>query len=203
MIPRFYTQDTARFSHLLQQIDQPSAILPSTERREQDMDLIRSVMYQSNDQRVLREEGLDVQELRSAMKRFRMLQQIRLMKVEDQLTARWMRFLQRYPSYATEFRPAPLTEAFMHAARTLSTATKELQNPVTRFSSRFMDPPFPLVLTAGLRTTISECVGNLAYLEQEFRDDAGSLENKLLGLAPLFLVVWNAAHNLQGLHVGL
>jgi hypothetical protein len=69
-----------------------------------------------------------------------------------------------------------------------------------------MDPQTPILVTQGLKRTISSIVERVFVLEFEFRqtDVAVTLEQKMSQLSGLFHVVFNAAvDSLRVLHIGL
>ena len=69
-----------------------------------------------------------------------------------------------------------------------------------------MDPRTPILLTQGLKSTISSIAERVSVLEFEFRqtDVAVTLEQKMSQLSGLFEVVFNAAvDSLRSLHIGL
>ena len=83
-----------------------------------------------------------------------LLPKIRLMKVVD-FHDKWEKYLAAHADVATEFRPFEWSYAYEHAARTLAFAIQESNSGVDRFSSRFMDPHTPIVVTQELRRTVS------------------------------------------------
>lgn len=148
----------------------------------------------------------DVDTLLYALTNFKNLLQIRLMKVVDSNDGKWDRYLRAHPDFAAELRPFEWNYAYEHTAYTLASAIQTSRSPVNRLSSRFMDPRLPVLVTQGLRSTISSIAGQLVSLEFEFgqTDSSISLEQKMSQLGPLFLVVLTAAANsLRSLHIGL
>jgi hypothetical protein len=118
-----------------------------------------------------------------------------------------IRYLRTHPDMATEFRPFEWTYAYEHAAATLALAVQRSNSRVDRFSSRFMDPRTPVIVTQALRRTISSIFYHRAVaLELEFRqtDVMISLDQKMSQLSGLFQIVFNAAADtLRFLHIGL
>ena len=116
------------------------------------------------------------------------------------------RYLRAHPDVETEFRPVEWKCAYEHAATTLALAIQQSHSGVDRFSSRFMDPRTPVLVTPGLRKTISSIAHRVVALEFEFRqtDVAVSLDQKMSQLSGLFQVVFSAAlDSLRILHIGL
>jgi hypothetical protein len=91
------------------------------------------------------------------------------------------------------------------AATTLAFAIQQSHSGVDRFSSRFMEPRTPILVTQSLRRRISSIVERATVLEFEFRqtDVAVSLEQKMSQLSGLFQVGFKAAVELRLLHIGL
>lgn len=173
-------------------------------RHQKDVQTLDKVMRVSRNQRSIIDQDLDLRTLSSALRRFPQLQQIRLMRVDDRTTEDWNQFLSRQDEeHAEGFRPKSWTVSFQRSATVLSSAATHLQTPLTRFSSRFMAPPLPLVLTEEIHARITDFVGHLTGLDQEFNERAQVSENIIPALSSLFALVWNSAHSLQALHIGL
>lgn len=165
--------------------------------------LINSTMRKAEDQRSIIEHGRDRDCLLYALSSFRNLQQVRLMRVEDVVDTGWTAFLDRYPEYKATFRPDDWARSCEHAAQTLAwVLIKSNNEQLARFSSRFMEPRSPLIITRSLRTTISTLAERLLYLELEFVDERSHQHERMSELSELFGTVFTAAVNLQCLHVG-
>lgn len=158
-------------------------------------------MAKAEEQRQILKRGTDRECLLGALRAFTALQQIRLMKFEDRVDAGWAHYLRNNPALAAEFRPHEWTRACEHATTTLGQAYLLSNCPATRFSSRFMDPQTPLLLTHRSQTTISELGVRLICLELQFNDPS-NLDEKMLQLSSLFQALFAAATNIQGLHIG-
>jgi hypothetical protein len=174
-------------------------------RSEVNEEQLRLALEKAQNQRQISKQETDLNTLVYALTKFTKLQQIRLMKVVD-ADDKWDKYLRAHPDVATEFRPFEWSYAYEHAARTLAFAVQQSRSRVDRFSSRFMDPRTPVLVTQTLRKTISDIAERLICLEFEFRqtDVMVSLEHKMSQLSGLFQVVFNAAvDSLRGLHIGL
>jgi hypothetical protein len=174
-------------------------------RAERDEKQLKLALEKAQNQRRILAQRIDFNTLLYALTSFTNLEQIRLMKVVD-ADDKWDKYLRAHADVAAEFRPFEWSYAYEHAAMTLASAIQKSQSPVDRFSSRFMDPRTPILVTQELRKTISDLARRLACLEFEFRQtDANiSLEQKMLQLSGSFHVVFNAAvDSLQSLHIGL
>jgi hypothetical protein len=174
-------------------------------RGEGNEEQLEQALQKARNQRRILAKMIDFNTLLHALKNFKNLQQIRLMKVVD-AGDKWDKYLRAHPDIAAEFRPFEWSYAYEHAAKTLAFAIQQSQSPVHHFSSRFMDPRTPVLVTQELRKTISNLTRRLICLEIEFRqtDVNISLEQKMSQLSGPFQVVFNAAvDSLQGLHIGL
>jgi hypothetical protein len=159
-------------------------------------------MKRTEIQRCIIRDRFDEQVLVSALKAFTRLQQIRLMRVQDQFDVGWNNFSRAHLGLHSESRSARWTLACEHAARTLGRAFLESQSPVLgRISCRSLDPRTPLLLAYGPPKIMSEVAVRLNCLELQF-DDRPSLEDDLLELSRLFHTGFNAAVNIEGLHIG-
>lgn len=174
-------------------------------RSEANEEQLRVTLEKAQHQRQILKQETDLRTLVYALTNFTSLKQIRLMKVVD-ADDKWDKYLRAHPDVATEFRPFEWSYAYEHAATTLAFAIQQSRSRADRFSSRFMDPRTPVLVTQGLRRTISDIAERLICLEFEFRqtDAMVSLEQKMSQLSGLFQVVFNAAvDSLQSLHIGL
>jgi hypothetical protein len=174
-------------------------------RSEANEEQLRVTLEKAQHQRQILKQETDLRTLVYALTNFTSLKQIRLMKVVD-ADDKWDKYLRVHPDVATEFRPFEWSYAYEHAATTLAFAIQQSRSRADRFSSRFMDPRTPVLVTQGLRRTISDIAERLICLEFEFRqtDVMVSLEQKISQLSGLFQVVFNAAvDSLQSLHIGL
>lgn len=164
---------------------------------------IVKTMAKAEHQRQILDGRMDLNGLVYGFRAFRKsLQQIRFLKVVDQIDAGWARYLDTHPALAAEFRPLEWTVACEHAARTLTLAFLQSNaEKVNRLSSRFIDPQIPLELTPGSQATILRVASRLNSLELEF-DNRPNIHENVLELSQLFQAVFNGAVNLQSLHVG-
>ncbi|KUJ18735.1 uncharacterized protein LY89DRAFT_732284 [Mollisia scopiformis] len=215
-IPRFYSQDRVQFERLLREFREPvqTASIQNLERgrnqqrqesrlTSEDHNTIIETMLRAVDQREVIESSMDETYLESALAKFRNLQQVRLMRVQDKVDTGWARFLNRHPRYSDEFGAEDWAVSCEHAAKTLSSVLMKTNNrQLARFSSRFMEPQFPLVITEPLRLTITAFAKRLRYLELEFVDERSHRQERMSELSELFETVFNAAINLQCLHIG-
>jgi len=191
-------------AHRVDRQDPPDQEVRSKFHRiKQDEDQIRNTMAKAIEQRQIIDESIDVNGLLEALKKFQKLQQIRLMKTVDPVDQGWDKYLRRNTDISTHFRPSEWMDACAHAARTLAFAVQQSESEVNRFSSRFMDPRTPLVLTRDLERAVVNIAVRLKCLELQIVDDRINLDEKVLQLSELFGVVFSTAVHLEILHIGL
>ncbi|RQM05660.1 hypothetical protein DH86_00003431, partial [Scytalidium sp. 3C] len=228
IIPIFYRQGQERFLELLEHSQELTA---QTEKQLQerrlangsrhgvrikpDVNQLRKKLAQCRDdeaqiletmkraesQREMIETRTDVKTLHFALTAFTSLQQIRLMRIQDQVDAGWANYLARHRDLTEDFRPLEWTMACEHATKTLGWAYLASNSPATRFSSRFMDARSPLQLTHGSQTTIRNLAERLTCVELQFNDPS-DLDTKMYQLSDLFETLFSAATNLLGVHIG-
>lgn len=162
---------------------------------------ILETMKRAESQREMIETRTDVKTLHFALTAFTSLQQIRLMRIQDQVDAGWANYLARHRDLTEDFRPLEWTMACEHATKTLGWAYLASNSPATRFSSRFMDARSPLQLTHGSQTTIRNLAERLTCVELQFNDPS-DLDTKMYQLSDLFETLFSAATNLLGVHIG-
>ncbi len=104
---------------------------------------INRTMRKAEDQKNIIRNSIDRDSLLYGLSKFKNLQQVRLMRVEDEVDTGWARFLNKYSgyNYTEEYKAEDWPRSCEHAARTLSWALLRSDNKyLSRFSSRFMDP---------------------------------------------------------------
>ncbi|KAH8816498.1 hypothetical protein F5884DRAFT_225636 [Xylogone sp. PMI_703] len=162
---------------------------------------ILETMKRAESQKEMIDNETDAKTLLFALKAFRSLQQIRLMRIQDQTDAGWANYLARHQDLTADFRPIEWTMACEHATKTLGMAFLKSDSPATRFSSRFMDTRSPLQLTHGSQATIRSLAERLTCVELQFNDPS-DLDEKMYQLSSLFDTLFSAATNLLGVHIG-
>lgn len=164
---------------------------------------IIKTMQKAYDQQRIIGSSIDKKGLEFALAKFENLQQVRLMKVNDEVDRGWDRFLERYPRYRNEFMAEDWATSCEHAAKLFNAALMRTKNTnLARFSSRFMEPSLPLIITQTIRSTISSLAARMLYLELEFVDQRSHQQERMAGLSELFGLVFRSAINLQCLHIG-
>ena len=129
---------------------------------------------------------------------FKNLQQIRLMRIHDQIDRDWTSLvkLHNLPNETEQLRWARASE---HAAKSLAAAYLSAGAKATRISLRNLQTS--ILLSKPLYTFFSDASQKLASLEIQF-DSRPSLDNDLLELSTLFKQGFAAATGLKGLHLG-
>ncbi|KAF4630685.1 hypothetical protein G7Y89_g7462 [Cudoniella acicularis] len=229
LVPRFYLQDRAQFQQLL--LDQRKktsrlekdeamaerATTSQTERAPpaQRLAQIRHNLEQSrksekriadamgaaNAQRNIIHEHTDIHGIMFAVKVFKNLEQIRLLRLEDEVDKEWIRFLRTHPNYWSEFS---WPHAYEHAMSTLAKAYLQSNTEMKRFSSRFVDPQEPFRLTTDSKNAISQIAKHLECLEvQLVHDHFVDLNERVAQLSDLSEeILSRTTGHLKGLHVG-
>jgi hypothetical protein len=164
---------------------------------------IRNMSRRCDEQRRIMGEGIDRQLLLEAMKTFGdNLEQVRLMRCEDAIESGWHRFVSSDPGLAEERKSLRWSRACERSAKTLLGAFSESGFHPPRLSGRALDPQVSLLLTNSLNTTAPILhPKRLKCIELQF-DDRANLDEEMLGLSNFFQQGFNAAVNVQGLHIG-
>lgn len=170
------------------------------ERLQRDLKLIARIKDKAQEQRKIIDQKIDRHEIFHALSAFKNLQQIRLMRNYDADDRAWQG---RHLSYGPGFAPIDWTLACQYTTEVLSDAIEQSNSNVSRFSSRLMALPTPMVLSQGLRSNISQFVVRLQSLEIQFADRNNNLDAEMRDLSPLLHTVFEGAVGLQCVHVGL
>ena len=139
------------------------------------------------------------------MKAFVSLQHVQILRVQDQEDEKlltYIRYHQNFPQ-VVELKWAP---ACAHSAKTIGTALLESRSPCSRFSSPMLSPQSALVLAENPTGSFSTLAERLTCLELHFDDgyfdDNTDLEIRMFELSHLFKTVFQAAVNMEAIHVG-
>lgn len=170
-------------------------------RTEENKTIIFKTMEKAKEQHSIVSQKRDFQGLSSALNAFVNLEQIRFMKVMDQVDSDWMNLIEMYPEFRERLN-AEWHLACEHSAKTLTEALilSNARN-FQRLSSRFMDPSTPISLSEGSSGAISQVAKRLKSLELEF-DNRWNLDEKVKELSGLFRLVFAEAKALENLHIG-
>ncbi|RDL33581.1 uncharacterized protein BP5553_07949 [Venustampulla echinocandica] len=227
MVPRFHLQDKAGFERLLQRqhaetennLGRLNRELQRTERprlerlqsehttmqirarikhsRHLESRILEAKQRADNQNRIT-EDGIDSRGLLFAFRVFRGLEQIRLLRLEDEHDANWARFLR--DRHQAKFS---WTRACEQAATALTLAFLQSNAKLRRFSCRFVDLGAPLSLTRSSKLAISKVVERLECLELQLVNDYRTdLDEELTRLSEFCRGVLSRTILLVGLHIG-
>ncbi|KAI9713703.1 MAG: hypothetical protein M1828_001392 [Chrysothrix sp. TS-e1954] len=190
MVPYFYVQGRERASDRLSKLRGTFGagdIDHFTRKANEQYDLVRD----QEDSRVLRR----------ALTAFRSLQHVQILRVQDQEDAELLIYIRR-----AHLQP-PIVElqweaACSHSTKTLGKALLASKSPCSRFSSPMLSPRSAEVLAERAPNSFGPLVQRLTSLELHFDDQTNDLDQKMLELSGLFKTVFDAAHNMQAVHVG-
>jgi len=147
----------------------------------------------------------DIEVLRKAMKAFVSLQHVQILRVQDQEDEKLLTYI-RYHQNITQAVELKWAPACAHSARTIGTALLESRSPCSRFSSPMLSPQSALVLAENPTGSFSTLATRLTCLELHFDDgyfdDNTDLEIRMFELSQLFKTVFQAAVNMEAIHVG-
>lgn len=161
---------------------------------------VRHFVRKVNEQKEIVNSGEDERALKRALAAFTSLQHVQILRVQDQETARLLSYIRQHENLnqLVELNWAP---ACSHSARTLGVALLESRSPCSRFSSPMLSPQSAIVLASHPPKAFTSLAERLTCLELHF-DDGNDLDNKMRELSDLFKLVFNAAKNMQAVHVG-
>ena len=143
----------------------------------------------------------DLRVLKKAMVAFTSLQHVQILRLQDEADRHLIDFL--HESMAGSDRAVDLrwTPACMHATRTVGESLIHAQSPFSRFSGPMMNPQSAFIIKERIPRPVSLLSSRLTCLELHF-DDGDDLDERIGELSGLFKTVFNAAKNLQALHIG-
>lgn len=163
---------------------------------------IRGAMTRAKEQRWIMQCKVDQESLTIALRAFRNLQQIRLMRNVDDLDRDWRRFLESRSDLRGEFGMSQWTVACENATMVLARAYSASKSNAHRLSSRFMDPHPMWLQDHVCKAKISTLSTRLTCLELQIGDPS-DLNKKMNDLSSVFRELFQAAEKMEGLHIGL
>ncbi|KAL8824184.1 MAG: hypothetical protein Q9191_005237 [Dirinaria sp. TL-2023a] len=143
----------------------------------------------------------DLRVLKKAMMAFTSLQHVQILRLQDEADRHLIDYLQENGADHDRAFDLKWTPACIHATRTMGEALVYARSPFSRFSGPMMNPQSALVIKEKIPQTVSLLSSRLTCLELHF-DDGNDLDNRMRELSGLFKTVFEAATNLQALHVG-
>lgn len=152
------------------------------------------------EQRQIIQSELDATVLAKAIKAFTSLQHIQILRVQDEEDSRLLNYIRYHAEvqHLVELRWAP---ACSHCTKTIGAAMLAAKSPCTRFSSPMLSPQSAMALAETPPRSFARLMEKLTCLELHF-DDGYELDMKMRQLSGLFKVVFEAARNMQAVHVG-
>ncbi|KAL2061333.1 hypothetical protein VTL71DRAFT_7606 [Oculimacula yallundae] len=198
MVPRLYSKDRTQFEELLRICDQQlEPRIPARYRND-----IVEAMNRADKQKTIVGEGIDSSSLLQALMKFRYLDQLRIMRVEDSIDARWVSFLESNRRHAGDLLVSEWDTAVEHAKTIILAALKRSNSPVHRISSRFIDPSIVLVnFTLDNDEDISKWARRLTSIELQLVPNSDP-DNEILQMSQRFRELFSAASNIETFHVG-
>lgn len=189
MVPYFYVEGRERIHQLLPNLQDSLGLLD-----------VRHFVRKINEQKEIVNSGEDERALKRALAAFTSLQHVQILRVQDQETAALLSYIRQHEhlNQLVELRWAP---ACSHSAKTLGAALLESRSPCSRFSSPMLSPQSAIGLASHPPKAFTSLAERLTCLELHF-DDGTDLDNKMRELSDLFKLVFNAAKNMQAVHVG-
>lgn len=161
---------------------------------------IRKMLVRSEEQRNIKDNKTDEEELCTALKAFSNLKEIRLMRVHDAIEVGWESYSRTVPELTSETKHARWAQACDHAAKTLARALLVSGCQPQCISGRALPPQTLVHLYDGLQSTDSGLAMGLSCLELQF-DDRINLDEEILMLSGLLEEGFAAAAHVQGLHL--
>ncbi|KAF2643162.1 hypothetical protein P280DRAFT_245087 [Massarina eburnea CBS 473.64] len=189
MVPFFYVEGRERVSELLPTL--PASLGPLD---------VRHFVHKVNEQREIVQTKEDVRVLNKAISAFTSLQHVQILRLQDQQDGMLISYIRQHErlNQLVELKWAP---ACSHSTKTIGSALVASGSPCSRFSSPMLSPQSALGAVDDPPPTLHLLAERLTCLELHF-DDGIDLDNRMRELATLSKVVFNAAKNMQALHIG-
>ncbi|KAH7126699.1 hypothetical protein B0J11DRAFT_283285 [Dendryphion nanum] len=189
MVPFFYVEGRERVSELLPNLPQSLGRLD-----------VRHFVRKVNEQKEIVKTKEDVRVLNKAISAFTSLQHVQILRLQDLEDGILINHIRQYDqgNQLVELKWPP---ACSHSTKTIGAALLASRSPCTRFSSPMLSPQSALGAVHDPSDTFSALAERLTCLELHF-DDPTDLDNKMRELSVLSKVVFNAAKNMQAVHIG-
>ena len=151
-------------------------------------------------QRSIIKSGEDVRILRKAMKAFRSLQHVQILRLQDEADGSLLEHINENGEDFTRLVDLRWTLACTHAARTVGEALSYADSPFSRFSGPMMNAQSALAFKDTIPKALDFLAERLTCLELHFAD--GPLSDRMVDLSGVFKHVFSAARNMQAVHIG-
>lgn len=189
MVPYFYVEGRERVRELLPNLPDSLGFLD-----------VRHFVRKVNEQREIVQTEEDARVLNKAISAFTSLQHVQILRVQDQEDGLLLAYIRQHDelNQLVELKWPP---ACSHSTKTIGAALLASRSPCTRFSSPMLSPQSVVVFARDPPNTFAILAERLTCLELHF-DDGTDLDNRMKELSSLSKVVFNAAKNMQAVHIG-
>ncbi|KAF2867240.1 hypothetical protein BDV95DRAFT_631345 [Massariosphaeria phaeospora] len=189
MVPFFYVEGRERVDELLPTLPEGVGLLD-----------VRHFQRKIDEQKEIVQTQEDVRVLNKAISAFTSLQHVQILRLQDQEDAMLINYVRQHDqlNQLVELRWPP---ACSHSTKTIGLALLASRSPCERFSSPMLSPQSALGAVSDPPTTLNKLAERLTCLELHF-DDGTDLDNRMRELSSLSKVVFNAAKNMQAVHIG-
>jgi hypothetical protein len=161
---------------------------------------VRHFVRKVNEQREIVDTQEDARVLDKALAAFTSLQHVQILRLQDQEDGQLIAYIRQHDqlNQLVELKWPP---ACSHSTKTIGAALLKSRSPCSRFSSPMLSPQIALGAATDPPNTLNVLAERLTCLELHF-DDPMDLDNRMRELATLSKVVFNAAKNMQAVHIG-
>jgi hypothetical protein len=161
---------------------------------------VRHFVRKVDEQREIVDTQEDARVLEKALSAFTSLQHVQILRMQDQEDGQLIAYIRQHDqlNQLVELKWPP---ACSHSTKTIGAALLKSRSPCSRFSSPMLSPQIALGATTDPPNTLNVLAERLTCLELHF-DDPTDLDNRMRELATLSKVVFNAAKNMQAVHIG-
>ena len=143
----------------------------------------------------------DVKVLNKAMLAFKGLQHVQILRLQDEADRCLVDYIHEDPEEYTQLVDLRWSSACKHASKTVGNALIKAKSSFSRFSGPMMNAESAVALSNNVPEKLGFLAERLTCLELHF-EDSSELREKMIELSPLFKYVFQAAKNMQALHIG-
>ena len=145
--------------------------------------------------------GDDVKTLKRAMAAFKNLQHVQILRLQDEADCCLVDYVNEDPEEHRRLVDLRWSIACLHATETVGEALASSHSPFSRFSGPMMNAESAVILSSKAPKSLGYLAERLTCLELHF-EDGYELKEKMLELSVAFKHIFQAAKNLQALHIG-
>ncbi|KAF2102529.1 hypothetical protein NA57DRAFT_31962 [Rhizodiscina lignyota] len=190
MVPYFYVEGRERVREVIPTL--PTHILGPHS--------LHHFISKVSEQKRILATGFDSAVLGRAIRAFTSLQHVQILRVQDEEDGALLQYIRQQP-HLTQFVELNWTPACSHCTKTVGTALMASGSPCTQFSSPMLSPQSAFLLAEAPSEGFAPLAERLTCLTVHF-DDPYDLDVKMRELSGLFKTVFEAARNMQAVHVG-